>query len=249
MEKYITQYESNFDEFCDDNKECIDVIDLENLKLKVMHFTSNMDECSEIKTNGIINLQRVLSEKTALCAFLANYGVKFDIENKILITENKKIDINYDKYLGRFDLSQEEEQIRKLSRKIYSDYQINGFFAIKEVNQIAAEVYRRPEFMQNLTEVIPSLKRLESKWIEKSKSYIITLLAEINQFQWFSFYDSEVVYDNDKEQKLQLKKWLINNAIDCIINCSSSSSGIIAYMNFNATISPNQIIMCKEIIV
>lgn len=45
------------------NLEYIHSIDIDNIQYKVLHVTSNWDECAEIKASGIRNLQKVLSEK------------------------------------------------------------------------------------------------------------------------------------------------------------------------------------------
>lgn len=248
IEKYIIQYNSDFDEFWIANKEYINSVDISDLKFKVIHVTSNMDECSEIKTNGIKNLQIVLSENTTLNTLLSNHGVQFDIKNKILIAKDEAIDIDYKKYCNRYNLSLYEEKIKSVARKVYLDYQVNGFFSIKDVISYGTNIHKRPEFIFNLVELIPGLRKMQNHWIENSKGYIITFLAENDQFQNISFDAFEESYYDKKEQELKLKRWLLNNAMDCIIDCSINNSGIIAYMNSNTTIRPEQILECREII-
>ncbi|WP_414733907.1 hypothetical protein [Acetobacterium carbinolicum] len=247
IEKYIIQYNSNFDEFWIANKEYIDSVDISDLKFKVIHVTSNMDECSEIRTNGIKNLQRVLSEKTTLYTLLSNHGIQFDIKNRILINKDRVIDIDYKKYCNRGNLSDYDKKVKNIARKVYTDYQVNGFFSIKDPISYGTNIHKRPEFIFNLVELIPELRKMENHWVENSKGYIITFLAANDQFQNISFYDFEDIYYNKKEQELNLKKWLLYNAIDCIIDCSINNTGIIAYMNTNTIIRPEQILECSEI--
>lgn len=84
IDKYIIESNSNIDEFWDRHLVYIDSIKIDRLKYKVLHVTSNWDECSEIKANGIKNLQKVLSEQTVLSSLLLKYGVRFDVGNKVV---------------------------------------------------------------------------------------------------------------------------------------------------------------------
>ena len=52
----------------------IDVIDINNLKIMAFHITASLDNCAEVRENGLINLQKVLSEDTILRRILNKYG-------------------------------------------------------------------------------------------------------------------------------------------------------------------------------
>lgn len=249
IDKYIIQCNSSFDEFWERNLNYIDSVDIENLQYKVFHVTSNWDECAEIKASGIKNLQMVLSEENKLTTLVSKYRVKFDIDNKILIAGNKVIDIDYDKYRGRFGLSGYEKKIERVAHKIFYDFQVNGFFSNSDILGYGTEIHIRPEFLYNLTELLPHLKEVEEIWRNKSKGYIVTFLSDFNDFAWFSFYDNEYEYLDDGVSRQQLKKWMLSKAINRSFNGINDHSEIFAYINGVTIIKPEQIVDYLEIAV
>ena len=184
-------------------------------------------------------MKRVLTEKTTLRNLLLENGVKFDINNKILNVDRKIIDIDYNKLTEKFDLSDEEKYIKAVSRKIYLDAQVNAFFFINEILRYGT-IHHSPEFLMNLSNLIPSIKKVEREWQNNSIAYIVTFLAEFDQFSWITFYNNEFQYVDDKEGRLNHKKWLIDNAIK--ISFNHVSSEICAYMGSDVNISPDNII-------
>lgn len=161
-----------------------------------------------------------------------------NIENKALVVDEKVIDIDYDKFKGRFGLTHEEEYIREVARKMYYDPQVNAFFSIDDIVHYGTEIHRRPEFLMNLSNLVPGIKEVEKIWRNKSMGYIVTFLAEFDQFAWFSFYDYEHEYWDDEESKLEFKKWLIYKAVSRSFDRGGSE--IFAYMGSGVTIRPEQ---------
>lgn len=213
IDEYIIESNNNFDTFWERNYNYIRDIDIIDLKYKVLHVTSNSDNCAEIKTKDINNLQKVLSKQTILSRLLSGHGLHFDIENKIMVADGRKIDIDYDRYRMEFSLAEKEAHIREIGRKIYFDPQINGFFAVDDVIWYGSDIHLRPEFLMNLTNLFPHLKKVEKLWTEKSKGYIVSFIADFNQFAWYTFYGNEDEYYEDEESRLELKKWIISKAV------------------------------------
>lgn len=139
------------------------------------------------------------------------------------------------------------KKIERVTHKIYYDFQVNGFFSNNDVLGYGTEIHSRPEFLLNLTELLPHLKDAEDIWRKKSKGYIVTYLASLEQFAWYSFYAQESEYLNDKESKYQLKKWIISRAINRSFDGVDSHSGIFAYMGVATIIKTDQIIEYTEI--
>jgi hypothetical protein len=247
IHKYIIESKSNFDMLWERNFNYIEAIDITDLKYKVLHVTSNWDDCSEIKTKGLYNLQRVLSEQTTLSKLLSEHGVQFDIKNKVLYYYGKEFDIDYDKYRGKYGLTQKEEYLEEVARKIYFDPQINGFFAVDNVYGYGTNIHRRPEFLMNLVNLFPHLKEVEKLWCEKSKGYIVSFIADFNQFAWFSFYDNEDEYYEDKDSRLKLKEWIISKAVRRSFDHGNTGTEIYAYMKIDTIIQPDQIVEYQEL--
>ena len=59
------------------------------------HVTTCKDKCAEIKKNGLHNLQWVLSNDTALCKFLKENNISFDIESKLMFVNGIAYDVDY----------------------------------------------------------------------------------------------------------------------------------------------------------
>lgn len=184
-------------------------------------------------------MQTILTEQTTLSNLLLENGVKFDVKNKTLNVDGKVIDIDYDKFKGRFGLSHEKEYIREVARKIYYDSQVNAFFSIDDIVRYGTDIHRRPEFLLNLSNLVPGIKEVEKNWRNKSRGYVVTFLAEFDQFAWFTLYDYEHEYWDDEESRLEHKKWLINKAVSRSFDHGASE--IFAYMGSGVTIRPEQV--------
>lgn len=248
IHEYIIECNKDFDKFWDKWLDHIETINIDHLEYIVLHVTSNADNCLEIKTNGIKNLQLILSDKTNLSSLLLKHNIQFDVEKRILYANKKIIDIDYEKYRSKFDLSYVEKKINRVAHKIYYDHQINGFFSNNDVCDYGTSIHQRPEFLYNLIELFPQLREIENEWIERSKGYIVTFRATFDQFAWFSFYENEYNYIDDVSDKLQLKKWVLSQVINRSFDNNDSHSEIIAYMKPETIIIPEQIIDYQEII-
>ena len=178
---------------------------------------------------------------------LSKRGIQFDIANKILYVDGRGFDIDYDKYRRENDLTQKEEYLREVGRKIYFDPQINGFFAVDNVYRYGTNIHLRPEFLMNIVNLFPELKDVEKLWCEKSKGYIISFIADFNKFAWYSFYDNKDEYYKDEDSKLLLKKWIISRAVSRSFDQRNDGPKIFAYMNIETSIYPDQIINYSEI--
>lgn len=249
IDEYVIRCNNNFEEFWDKHLNYIDSVNIDSLKYTVFHVTTNWNECYDIKNGGIKNLQKVLSEQNELNTLLLSYGVRFDIDNKVLITDNRVIDIDYEKYRKNYMLSDYEKKIAAVAHKIYYDFQVNGFFSNNNVINYGTKIHIRPEFLLNLTSLVPRLAEAEEYWGKSSNGYIVTFLAEFEQFAWDSFYAHEYEYWDDIENKLQLKKWIISKAINRCSDNLDSYSEEIAYMDANTIIKPDQIIDYQEIVI
>ena len=247
INEYVIQCNSDFDQFWSRWENYILSIGIDDLKYTVIHVTSNWDKCLEIKTNGIKNLQYVLSEQTEFRAMLLEYGIWFDVKNKILHHGDQTIDIDYQKYRGKCGHSSFEEKIERIAHKVYYDYQVNGFFAHYDVRRYGSHIHLRPEFLYNIGRLLPEMQKIEQTWADKSKGYIITFRCDFEQFAWFTFYDEESVYYDDLLNKQVLKRWMLSHAINRCFDSADGYAEIFAYMGPKTVIRPEQIIDFTEI--
>lgn len=92
---YIIEVESNFDEFWERYHEGFEQLAINEISLVAYHVVGSIDDCAEIIKDGIHNLQTVLSRDTSISRLLKNYGIIFDIHNRIMICDGKEYNIDY----------------------------------------------------------------------------------------------------------------------------------------------------------
>ena len=248
IEQYILECNSDYDVFIDKQLEKVKQWDLETTDFAVIHVTSSDNECEDIKQNGIINLQEVLSKDTKLKKIFSEYGIQFDINEKLMIIGDKKYNVDYDYYKNICDSHEIEhyKNLKKISRRLYFDAQINGFFFSNDVKRYGTCIHEKPEFMECFHNFLDNISDMERKWKETSCGYKIKYKSKFNEFAWYSFYDYEYsFYDDGENNRLQLKKKLIKYALD--ICYSKSISDIVAYMKLETQIKNEQILECIKI--
>lgn len=125
--EYNCECQKDFEKFWERNLDRIQKVDISNIKIMVFHILGALDECEEIKKNGLKNLKEVLSNDTLLKKKLSEFGIGFDIPRKIMICNGTSYDIDFDKYKGELCLSDFEEKLKNVARRVYYDFFINGF--------------------------------------------------------------------------------------------------------------------------
>lgn len=248
---YVVECESDAERFWSKHFATIDDVDISDLRFIVFHVTGSLDECQEIKSNGLMNLQEVLSRDTILSCVFKQYDLIFDIPGKTLSYKGKAIDISHEKYVGRGGASESEKLIEKLSHRIYYDYCINGFFYCDDIIGYGTRIHERPEFIDKIVRLFPDLKPLESQWINQSKSYKVNFFVTSNQLHGFTFSLDEVVYaPHDFYQELtdeqKLKKWMVLTAINR--GFEGSLGECYLYVKDEIIIPPEQIIDCELVL-
>ncbi|MEG0641408.1 MAG: hypothetical protein RR515_02325 [Clostridium sp.] len=246
---YIVECKRNFEAFWESHFEEIDTIDISNLRIIGFHVVGSLDGCMEIRKNGLKNLKKVLSQNTMLNRVLRKNGVIIDVESKKLYYNGASFDIDYVKYEGRYDLSEQEEKIESLAHRIYYDFCVDGFMANDNIFSYGTNIHERPEFIKNLIELLPDLEPMQDEWIKKSISYKVNFYAYIEQLQRFNFGlskegDSSYSYYGELTDEQKIKKWLLSHAIDRVNN---NLSKVYLYVKDYVDIPSEQILNCTTI--
>lgn len=244
---FISENKENpcvYKKFCKQLNVNFDNLDISNVVLKVIHVTTNNNNCEELKSLGLLNLQDTIKLNTQLSRYLKQHGVVIDIEKEIITYAVHSYSISdltkYNKFSSEYD------KIKYTFRKLYDDYQVNGFICDDNPVDYGGGVRYRPEFLYNLSSLLEN-KSIEQDWVYKSnnKCYTIIFKANVYDFIWFNYtgeFETEEDYNDNKD--FYIKKWLINSAL-CIINDGlfyGSLPEIFAYLNFNYKVSPKDII-------
>lgn len=248
-DEYITEQiincENDFEIFWSRNIEKIKAVDISGLKLMAFHVVGSLDGCREIKENGLMNLQAVLSEDTTMRKLLEESGITFDIPNKLVSCKGDCYDIDYEKYKRRYCLTEIDEKLHQVACRVYDDFCINGFMVNDNVYNYGTDIHERPEFLMTLGNLFPQAQKVESLWRSKSKSYRVDFYATIDQVQRFNFELDEYREDwLDLDDDMQLKKWMLSHAID---RANNDLSMTILYVKDDVRIPADQIISISEL--
>lgn len=252
-DEYITERiincENDFETFWSRNIERIKSVDISGLRLMAFHVVGSLDECREIKENGLMNLQSVLSKETILKKLLEKAGVTFDIPNKLVSCNGNTYDIDYEKYKGHHFLVGMDKKLNRVAHRVYYDFCVNGFMANDNVFNYGTNIHKRPEFLMRLGELFPQAEKVESFWGAKSKSYRVDFYATVDQVHRFNFELDE--YRNppyeewfDLNDDMKLKKWVLSHAID---RAHDDLGMTILHIKDDVIIPANQIIDISEL--
>lgn len=247
--EYIVECESNYECFWDHNFQRIQSIDLSALKIMAFHVLGSLDDCDEIKRNGLWNLQMVLSNETILSKLLREHGIYFNITEKNLYASSKKYDIDYGHCKGRRFLNETEKAVERVSHRIFYDYCVDGFLVNDNVFDYGTQIHERPEFLMTLSELLPEVKSVEQYWETHSKSYRVDFYVTKEQVHRFNFELDEFrdpPYEGWQEldDEMKLKKWMLSHAID---RAYDKLGEVYLYIKDELTVPPEQIISYTEI--
>ena len=252
-EEYITEMAINcgndFETFWDRNIQRIKAADISELKIMAFHVVGSLDGCEEIRTNGLMNLQKVLSSETILKRMLDKAGIIFNIENKTVTCNGETYDIDYEKYRGRHLLSGQDEGLSNIAHRVYYDHCVNGFLANDNIYDYGTDIHERPEFLLTLGHVFPQAEKLAGWWRKESESYRIDFFATVNQVHRFNFELDEFrdpPYEGwvDLDDSMKLKKWMLSHAID---RANNDLDVTFLYVKDEVSIPPDQILSISKL--
>lgn len=211
--EYLVECGKNIDLFIERNGHRLDELNLQDVRFVAFHVTGSLDNCKELKENGIRNLQYVLSHNTMLSKLLNRCGITFDIENRTMCVNGRPFDIDYDHYKGRRLLSPIEEQLDSIAHRIYYDYCVDGFWANDNIEGYGTDIHERPEFILTLIKMSSKAKQLDAFWRRESKPYKVFFYAIVDQIHKFTFgLDKNYDPYTEDEQKT-IKNWMLSMAL------------------------------------
>lgn len=237
-----------YKKFCKQLNINFENLNISNVALKVIHVTTNNNNCEEISKLGLLNLQDTIKLDTQLSRYLKQHGIDINVEKEIITYAGNiysKSDLNN---MNRF--SNEYDNIRYTFRKIYDDYQVNGFICYDDPLDYGGQVNYRPEILCNLSLMLKN-NLIEQDWAYKSnnKCYTIVFKANVYDFIWFNYteeFDTKEDYYDNKD--FYIKKWLINSALS-VLNDGlfyTTLPEIFAYLNFDYKVPAKDILECIE---
>lgn len=245
----IVDCDNEFEKFWDKHYGFINTVDISGLKLYAFHILASLDNCNEIRENGLRSLQEVLTTDTLLARLLKEYGIIFDVNNHSLNCNGKTYKIDYDYYRNKTRLTDKEEALSSIAHRVFYDYCVNGFFLNDDVFDYGGRVHERPEFLEVLSKVFTQLKDLVTYWKQNSRSYRIDFFSTIDQLHRFTFELDErrnPPYEGwlELDDNMKIKKWMLSHAID---RANGGLTEEYIYIMDNLCIHPSQFVSITEI--
>ena len=245
IEELIINSGNDFEKFWDRNAAKVNDISIDNIRVWGFHVVGSLDECGEIRSHGLRNLQKVLAGDTLFSRMLKSNGVLFDVERRLMFYKGKEYNVDYDWYRHNDYTMPPEKYLEPIAHRIYYDYCVNGFMMNDDVFSYGTNIHKRPEFLMKLSAAFPELKKMEDEWAKRSKSYKVNFYATINQIHRFNFDLNETQEELTDEEIMHIKRWMVSHAIDRAYN--NLLSEVFLYVKDEIDIPPEQIISCEEI--
>ena len=244
VNEFLLECKKDSNVFAERNIAILDTIDIFNVRFIAFHVTASLDNCQEIKDNGIRDLQYVLSHQTKLTRGLELSGIKIDIDNCILYINDNAYNIDYNYYRDKWRKTDLEKILDFIAYRIYYDFCVDGFFFNDNVTDYGTDIHKRPEFIDKLIKLSPKVRKLDAFWRAKSTPYKVIFFANVNQIHKFTFDDLPKNYESYSENEITyIKNWMLRNAIDrAFSNCFDEKY---IYIRDYEYIPPEQIIKCE----
>lgn len=230
--------------FWERNKHHIENIDINQVRFVAFHVTGSLDDCSEINTFGIRNLQYVLSHNTKLSCLLKECGISFNIEKRTMSIGNTIYNIDFDYYCNCRIKSSFDEKLKSVAHRVFYDFCVDGFMYNDYIESYGTDIHKRPEFIRTLIDLSDEAQKLDAYWKAKSKPYKVVFYATAEQIHKFTF--GELNRNNlpytEYEQNV-IKKWMLINAVD---RAFEPCRECFIYIRDDTYIPANQIIRCEK---
>lgn len=192
--------------------------DSNNMSIICRHMTTASEADKQSFVNlGIFNLKRMLQEKTPLSAFLENYGIKVDVDNRRIIINQKSFPItSYGEpctfcFKGRetpcnaYFKCDPRKDMEHLGLKLYKYGATVEFFTHATVEQMGrySSIRRSPEILQTLDKIVSSINgygtsayRMSYDWMKtKTECYVLEFPAKLSDMETYAPIDYDHAWD------------------------------------------------------
>lgn len=250
VEELIMNSGNDFEVFWERNIDRIAKVNVHDIKVMAFHVLGSLDQCEEIKKNGLKNLQMVLSENTIFSRLLKKAGIAFDIHEKTVSYNGNLYDIDYEHYSEQHFLTETEEKLDRIAHRVFYDFCVNGFMMNDDIRAYGTRIHERPEFLMTLAKLFPAAKKVEQFWETKAESYKIDFYATVDQIHRFNFDLDEwrdPPYEgwDELDDSMKIKKWMLSHAIDRFNDMLGSEIAI--YIKDDVIIPPDQLLAYSKL--
>lgn len=252
-EQFIYEYQivckNNYEKLWKKYYKKLEKIDVNKIRIWAFHITGSLDNCRSIKQDGLYNLQHCLSTESMLSKIFRKYGLRFDIDNKIMYFNGISHNVDYRRYCNRCNLYGNEKQLGCIAYRLCEDYCVNGFMCNDDFRSYGFDVHIRPEFILDLVKMFPELSELDLEWRRCSISYKVNFFVylcqiERNNFDLDEYYDPPYELWDKLDDNEKVIKWMLGHAIDRAFN---ELNDTYLYVRSDLYVPSEQIVDCERI--
>ena len=218
-------------------------IDWQNVSIIGTHVLGSLDDCSEVKQNGLKGLAEVLAGDTILSRLLRERGIVVDVKNKMLRCGASKYDINYERFCRRYVLDGLDEALLHIARRVYADSGLTAFLYTSDPKNYGTDIHLRPEFIGDLARVCLEASKLDLWWKSNSTPYEIDFFATIDQINTITFgLEPSCEYSLGEYEKESIAKWMFETSL---LRSQNRLAETCLFLKPEACIPSSQFISCR----
>ncbi|GAA0854103.1 hypothetical protein ABER99_20495 [Paenibacillus glucanolyticus] len=160
-------------------RESVPIID-QPILLNSLHITTNDDRCSSILRTGIKDLQGAVTEETPLRKFLKERGITIDVSQGELHADGIHYPLN--RNASGASATNNNAQLEYVSWKLFKDFPVCGFICSPNVLAYGGYVDRRPEFLNNLANLL-NRPDLVEEWETVTQTHILKFGLPLSKYE------------------------------------------------------------------
>lgn len=217
--EYIIECKENFECLWAKYRRQLEYIDVKKIRVWAFHITGSLDHCQSIRCEGLRDLHCALSAGSKMADEFQKYGLKFDVDNRVMFFNGTEYNVDYEKYCKSSWINEKDELLSRIAYRLCIDSGVNGFMCNDDLRSYGSDVYIRPEFIHDIVDLFPQLSKLDLEWRKHSTSYKVNFFAYLDQltrstFDLDTYSTPPYALWNDLDDSEKTVKWMLGNAID-----------------------------------
>lgn len=195
-----------------------------SLILNSIHVTTNDDQCASILKSGLMDLQAAVIRDTPLRNFLKSRNIVIDA----FMGEIRANGIVYplNRNASGSSTVEDDALLEHVSWKLYTDFSVCGFVCTPDALAYGGNVDRRPEFLNNISNLL-NRPDLVEEWERETQTHIVK----------FGLPLSKYIRPIDKEE---IGNLLLQTTYD-FMNGNGPGRDVYSFLLPHAMVHPNEI--------